>query len=85
MLSASVAFITLWHSFLLPVPNAQCLVIGEITTDKMIVVLNKVDQLPAESGERAKQLDRVKARIAKVLSTTLFADAPMVSRCCLSD
>ena len=29
----------------------ECLVIGEITTDKMIVVLNKVDLLPEEERE----------------------------------
>lgn len=31
--------------------TAECLVIGEITCDKMIVVLNKVDLLPPEKRE----------------------------------
>jgi hypothetical protein len=56
----------------------QCLVIGEITTDNMVVVLNKVDQLPPDPVERSKALDKAKARISKALSTTRFADAPMV-------
>jgi len=31
--------------------TAECLVIGEITCDKMIVVLNKVDLLPPEKKQ----------------------------------
>ena len=31
--------------------TAECLVIGEITCQKMIVVLNKVDLIPAEKKE----------------------------------
>lgn len=31
--------------------TAECLIIGEITCDKMIVVLNKIDQIPAETRD----------------------------------
>jgi selenocysteine-specific elongation factor len=56
--------------------TAECIVIGEITTDKMIIVLNKVDTIPEE--ERELKLDKVIKRIRKVLSTTKFYDAPIV-------
>ena len=32
--------------------TAECLVIGEITNDSMIVVLNKLDVLPEDSREK---------------------------------
>jgi hypothetical protein len=44
----------------------------------MIVVLNKIDQLAPEPAERAKALEKVRAKIGKVLASTRFADAPMV-------
>ena len=37
--------------------TAECLVIGEITCQKMIIVLNKVDLLPTE--KKAQMIDRV--------------------------
>lgn len=37
--------------------TAECLVIGEITCQKMIVVLNKVDLLP--SDKKTQMIDRV--------------------------
>jgi len=57
--------------------TAECLVIGEITNDKMIIVLNKVDMIP-EAG-RAEKLAKIEARIRKTLGATKFADAPMVA------
>lgn len=56
--------------------TAECIVIGEITTDNMIVVLNKVDMIPEE--ERQTKLERVTSRIRKVFSTTKFSGAPIV-------
>ena len=38
--------------------TAECLVIGEITCGKMIVVLNKVDLLP--EAEKANKIERVR-------------------------
>ena len=60
----------------LRVSRGQCLVIGEITNETLIVVLNKIDTLPEASREQ--DLDRMKARIQKTLSTTKFADAPLI-------
>ena len=37
--------------------TAECLVIGEITCDKMIVVLNKIDLI--EPAKRASTVERV--------------------------
>jgi selenocysteine-specific translation elongation factor len=37
--------------------TAECLVIGEITCDKMIVVLNKIDMIPVD--KRPATIDRV--------------------------
>ena len=56
--------------------TAECLVIGEITNESLIVVLNKLDVLPLETREA--DLERMRGRIQKTLSTTKFADAPMV-------
>jgi selenocysteine-specific elongation factor len=56
--------------------TAECIVIGEITTDNMIVVLNKVDMIPEE--ERAAKLERVSNRIRKVFASTKFAGVPIV-------
>lgn len=58
--------------------TAECIVIGEITTDNMIVVLNKIDSIPGSDADRVARLERVTNRIRKVLSATKFADAPIV-------
>eukprot|EP00605_Chrysophyceae_sp_TOSAG23-4_P001053 GSChrysophyteH1.ASY1.ANO1.1158.1 assembled CDS len=57
--------------------TAECIVIGEITTSNLIVVLNKIDMIPIE--ERRVKLERVTSRIKSALSTTKFADAPIVA------
>ena len=56
--------------------TAECIVIGEITTDKLIIVLNKVDAIPEE--DREAKLLKVEQRLRKVFSTTKFANAPIV-------
>jgi len=56
--------------------TGECIVIGEITTDKMIVVLNKVDMIPEE--ERESKIDKLIKRIQKVLSGTKFPNVPIV-------
>ena len=58
--------------------TAECLVVGEITTDTMIVVLNKVDLLPA-GPERAARIAAVTAKLRKALASTPFAAAPFVA------
>ena len=46
--------------------TAECLVIGEITKDKMIVVLNKVDLLPEK--ERDEKLNTLQLKTDQFLS-----------------
>lgn len=53
--------------------------VGEITTDKMIIVMNKVDLIPEE--EREATLQRNIAVFRRQLSKSKFASAPIV---CLS-
>lgn len=43
--------------------TAECLVIGEITCDKMIIVLNKIDMIPQ---------DKRPATIDKVVESCMF-------------
>eukprot|EP01032_Pedospumella_encystans_P010759 gene10759-12549_t len=57
--------------------TAECIVIGEITTDNMIIVLNKVDTIP--DGEREAKIERVSNRIRKVFAATKFAGVPIVA------
>lgn len=56
--------------------TAECLVIGELTADELIVVLNKVDMLP--EATRADKLDKMRKGIGKALAQTKFKEAPMV-------
>ena len=56
--------------------TAECIVIGEITTDNMVVVLNKVDTIPEE--EREAKIERVSNRIRKVFASTKFSGVPIV-------
>lgn len=57
--------------------TAECLVIGEVLTDDMIVVLNKVDLIPV--NERADTISKMEQSLRKSLANTKFADAPMVA------
>lgn len=57
--------------------TAECIVIAEITTDNMIIVLNKVDTIP--EVERAAKIERVSNRIRKVFAATKFAGIPIVA------
>ncbi|WAR30525.1 SELB-like protein [Mya arenaria] len=57
--------------------TAECLVIGEITCEKMIVVLNKVDLVPPEKKEAT--LDKMRKRLLKTLEGTRFAGSPIVA------
>ncbi|KAG5441757.1 Selenocysteine-specific elongation factor [Clonorchis sinensis] len=55
--------------------TAECLIIGEITCDQMIVVLNKSDLL--KEDVRASQIDKMRKRISKTLEQTKFRGAPI--------
>ncbi|XP_013774468.1 selenocysteine-specific elongation factor-like [Limulus polyphemus] len=56
--------------------TAECLVIGEITCDKMIVVLNKIDLLPAE--RKLSMIDKMTKKMQKTLEKTKFAEASVI-------
>ncbi|XP_019623782.1 PREDICTED: selenocysteine-specific elongation factor-like [Branchiostoma belcheri] len=57
--------------------TAECLVIGEIACQKMLVVLNKVDLLP--EAKRDQMVDKMKRKMAATLKSTRFADAPIIA------
>ena len=57
--------------------TAEGLVIGELTTDTLVVALNKVDQF--EQGEKDPAFLKMQKKIELILSKTKFAGAPMIS------
>lgn len=57
--------------------TAECLVVGEIAIQHMVVILNKVDLLPAE--HRAKLVGKAKKRLAQTFAATKFAGCPMLA------
>ena len=57
--------------------TAECLVIGEITCSKMIVVLNKIDAVPVD--KRTKTIEKMSKRLQTTLATTRFKEAPIVA------
>jgi len=57
--------------------TAECLIIGEITCDKMIIVLNKVDLFPPEKREAA--IEKLKKKMRATLKSTKFHDADIVA------
>lgn len=56
--------------------TAECIVIGEITTDKMVIVLNKIDLLPEE--EREEKIAKAKKRLTRALASSKFSSSPMI-------
>jgi selenocysteine-specific elongation factor len=56
--------------------TAECIVIGEITTDIMIIALNKVDLLP--ENEREERIIKMTRKIKKTLSTSKFKDITII-------
>ena len=62
---------------LLQAQTAECLVVGEIAIQHMVVILNKIDLLPAEN--RAKLVAKAKKRLAHTFLTTKFAGCPMLA------
>jgi selenocysteine-specific elongation factor len=57
--------------------TAECLVIGELLTQKLIVVLNKTDKFPEDV--RSAKVEKMKSKLRSVFAKTKFgADVPMV-------
>lgn len=57
--------------------SAECLVIGQITCQKLIVVLNKVDLLA--EGKRQAAIDKMTKKMQKTLENTKFQGAPIIA------
>ncbi|XP_069120108.1 selenocysteine-specific elongation factor-like isoform X1 [Argopecten irradians] len=57
--------------------TAECLVIGEIACQKMVVVLNKLDLLPV--AKRDAMVEKMKKKMLKTFEATKFANCPMVA------
>ena len=57
--------------------TAECLIIGELTCDKLIVVLNKTDLIPAD--KRADKISKVEKKIKMTLSKTKFKDTTIIA------
>jgi selenocysteine-specific elongation factor len=56
--------------------TAECLVIGELTTTKLIVVLNKADLLPADTHDAT--LAKLQKRLAATFAATRFAGCTQI-------
>ena len=56
--------------------TAECMVIGEITTNKAIFVLNKIGLIP--ENEREERIKSITANLQKTISRTHFKNAPIV-------
>nr|ACO14571.1 Selenocysteine-specific elongation factor [Caligus clemensi] len=56
--------------------TAECLVIGEITCDTLIVVLNKIDMIP--EAKRPSMIEKMSKRLKMTLQSTKFKDAPII-------
>ncbi|XP_050090155.1 selenocysteine-specific elongation factor [Anopheles aquasalis] len=63
--------------------TAECLIIGELTCRKMIVVLNKLDSL-ADAERRGKRLEKLTKGIRETLSKMAFDETPIVAISALS-
>ncbi|XP_058534404.1 selenocysteine-specific elongation factor isoform X2 [Ochotona princeps] len=56
--------------------SAECLVIGQIACQKLVVVLNKIDLLAEEKRQAA--IDRMTKKMQKTLENTKFRGAPII-------
>ncbi|KAL4656006.1 selenocysteine-specific elongation factor isoform X1 [Arapaima gigas] len=57
--------------------TAECLLIGELTCPRMVVVLNKIDLLAPE--KRQATIEKMTKRMLKTLENTRFKDCPVIS------
>lgn len=57
--------------------TAECLIIAQIMTDRLIFVINKIDLWPEE--DREEKLKKVKAKLQIAMKGSKFAECPIVS------
>ncbi|GMH38911.1 hypothetical protein BSKO_06809 [Bryopsis sp. KO-2023] len=58
------------------VQTAECLVVGEITTQQMVVVLNKIDML--DEADRDRAIRKAKKHLSQTFKMTKFAASKMI-------
>ncbi|XP_062550434.1 selenocysteine-specific elongation factor [Armigeres subalbatus] len=56
--------------------TAECLVIGELTCQRMVVALNKIDSVDVD--KRVKVIEKMKKGLATALAKTVFVGSPIV-------
>jgi selenocysteine-specific elongation factor len=56
--------------------TAEGLVIAQVTVEEMVVVINKIDVIPAET--RNQRIERARTGLKKAFSATRFSSAEMV-------
>ncbi|XP_041837086.1 selenocysteine-specific elongation factor [Melanotaenia boesemani] len=57
--------------------TAECLLIGEVTCPRMVVVLNKIDLLPP--NKRQSAIEKMTKRLHKTLESTRFKECPVIA------
>ncbi|XP_072539193.1 selenocysteine-specific elongation factor [Salminus brasiliensis] len=57
--------------------TAECLLIGQLTCSRMIVILNKTDLLPSDKKQSA--IDKMTKRMHKTLENTRFKGCPVIA------
>ncbi|XP_069010538.1 selenocysteine-specific elongation factor [Embiotoca jacksoni] len=57
--------------------TAECLLIGELTCQRMVVVLNKIDLLPP--NKRQSAIEKMTKRLHKTLESTRFKECPVIA------
>ncbi|XP_068599000.1 selenocysteine-specific elongation factor [Brachionichthys hirsutus] len=57
--------------------TAECLLIGELTCPRMVLVLNKTDLLPP--AQRQSAIEKMTRRLHKTLESTRFRDCPVIA------
>uniref|UniRef100_A0A3Q3XCU8 Tr-type G domain-containing protein n=1 Tax=Mola mola TaxID=94237 RepID=A0A3Q3XCU8_MOLML len=57
--------------------TAECLLIGELTCRRMVVVLNKTDLLPPNKRQAA--IEKMTKRLHKTLESTRFKECPVIA------
>ena len=57
--------------------TAECLIIGEICCDKLLIILNKLDLI--EESKRQATVEKMSKRLLKTLENTKFANNQIVA------
>ncbi|XP_029286898.1 selenocysteine-specific elongation factor [Cottoperca gobio] len=57
--------------------TAECLLIGELSCSRMVVVLNKIDLLPP--NKRQSAIEKMTKRLHKTLENTRFKECPVIA------